>query len=276
MKEANAKFAGSIPEVYHENLGPLLFEPFARDLAARVTLPPSGSDGSAILELAAGTGILSRRLRETLPPDASLTVTDLNEPMLDVARKLVGDAPGVTWQQADASALPFPDRSFDAVISQFGIMFFPDKEGAAREVRRVLRPGGRFWFNVWRSLEDNPIARITHRTIASFFASDPPDFYLVPFGYHEESRIRADLTRAGLENIAFAPVDIEGVSPSAEHAANGLVRGNPVLIAIQERGVADPQAIVAAVAQALVKEFGDRPLRIPLRALVVSSNRPAA
>lgn len=271
METPHAHFAGSIPETYHRHLGPLLFEPYAADLAGRLEL--TAREAPRVLELAAGTGILTRRLRERLPAGASLVATDLNEPMLAVARANLGDTAGVAWRQADASELPFAAETFDAVVCQFGLMFFPDRARAAREAARVLKPGGQFLFNVWDSLERNPLGRIAHETIAGFFPSEPPDFYKVPFGLYDLSASQALLESAGFEEVRAVTVPFVAQAPSAEHAAIGLVRGNPILLAIRERGMAEPDEIVASVAAALAKAFGDWPLRVPMQAHVFTAKR---
>jgi SAM-dependent methyltransferase len=274
VKQADARFAGSIPETYDTHLGPLFFEPYAADLAARLArLELPTAQGSRVLEIAAGTGILTRRLRQALPPAVTLVATDLNEPMLEVARRRLGSVPGIEWRQADATALPFPDRTFDAVVCQFGLMFVPDKTLAAREVFRVLRPGRRFLFNVWGSLEENPLGRIAHEAVASFFPADPPGFYLVPFGLHDTAAIAAILAGAGFEEIEVSTVGLRAEAPSAEHAAVGLVRGSPILNAIEERGSAKPETIIAAVAAGLAGAYGEGPLRVPMQAHVISALR---
>ena len=150
MTDRSAQFTGSIPAAYDRYLGPMLFEPYAADLVARVAVPSK----AAVLELACGTGILTQRLRRALPVTVTLTATDLNEPMVAYARGKMPNAP-VTWQQADAQQLPFPDGAFDAVACQFGFMFVPDKAKAFGEVRRVLKPHGLLAFNVWLGLEEN-------------------------------------------------------------------------------------------------------------------------
>jgi len=132
---SHASFSGSVPENYNRLLGPVLFEPYARDLVARL----DRRDGVRVLEVACGTGIVTRRLREELPPAARLVATDLNEPMLDEARRNV-PLDGITWQQADAQELPFPDDAFDAYVCQFGLMFLPDKVRGFDEARRVVTP----------------------------------------------------------------------------------------------------------------------------------------
>ena len=262
--DKNAHFAGSIPEAYDRYLGRVLFQPYAEDLAARLKLEENGS----VLELACGTGILTRILRDRLPATAKLVATDLNEPMIETAAKKFREGEGIEWQQADASSLPFDDRSFDAVVCQFGIMFVPDKALSAREAHRVLKPGGVFLFNVWDALDHNALGRIAHETISSFFEKDPPTFYQIPFGYHHQGEIKRLLAEAGFRDIRIDVVTKVGGASRAEDAAQGLVRGNPVALAIAERDPALLPVIEEAVTGALKKELGEI-VRAPMRALVV-------
>lgn len=264
MTDHNAQFTGSIPAAYDRFLGPMLFEPYADNLTARLTVPPT----AAVLELACGTGILTGRLRCALPATVTLTATDLNEPMLAYARAKLPGA-GISWQPADAQALPFPDAAFDAVACQFGLMFVPDKTRVFGEVRRSLRANGQFIFNVWLSLAENPLGRIARDTIARYFTGDPPTFYDVPFGFHDESTIRGLLRAAHFEVVSCERVVLEARSPSAHDAAIGLVTGNPILLDVVGRATAPPAEIIRAVAAALAAEGGAAPLRLPMGALVV-------
>ncbi len=265
MQDANATFAGSIPEIYDRYLGPIKFERYASDLAGRLT--PKGLKD--VLEIACGSGIATRALREKLPATVRLVATDLSEPMVAYARSKPGGVSGVEWRQADAAALPFPENSFDAVVCQFGVMFVPEKAAAMREARRVLRPGGTFAFNVWDRLEENPLGQIAHETIAGFFAQDPPQFYTVPFGFYDQEQIRLLLREAGFTDVFIEPVSFEVEIRSTMDAAIGLVRGTPVLTAIQERGGVEVDTVVAAVAEALRERLKGDPLRARMKALVV-------
>lgn len=269
---ADARFVDSVPDIYDRHLGPLLFAQYARDLATRLTAGERPM--RKVLEIAAGTGILTEQLARQLPPqETAIVATDLNPPMLAVARRRLGDdasASRIEWREADATTLPFPDQSFDAVVCQFGVMFFPDKPQAASETLRVLVPGGVWLFNVWGSLRENPIPRIAHETITSYFRDDPPQFYQVPFCMHEEQATRELLADAGFSDVSVVPVRFTAEAPSAHHAAVGLVRGNPVLAAIEERGTVGADEIIEAVAAALARELGDKPMRAPMLAYVVS------
>ena len=270
MADRDAAFVGSIPEHYDRYLGPILFHRYADDLAGRLAVKP----GMRVLETACGTGILTERLVARLRGQGTLVATDLNEPMLAHARSKLGDPAKLEWRRADATALPFDDASFDAVVCQLGLMFYQDKAAGVRQALRVLKPGGRYLFNVWDALEHNAVARIAHETAASFFSSDPPRFYTVPFSLHDPTRVGAWLTEAGFEDIEVTPLAKSGTSPSAADAATGLVHGNPLYLEIMERRPEALAEITAALARSLAAHLGDRPVRCALRAFVFSARKP--
>ncbi|MEP6603187.1 MAG: methyltransferase domain-containing protein [Spartobacteria bacterium] len=267
-RDPNVVFDGSIPENYDRYLGPALFEPYARDLVERL----APRKPKSVLEIACGTGIVTRRLRAQLGRDVYLVATDLNPGMLEFARKKFTDDANIEWEIADAGALPFPDESFEAVVCQFGVMFAPDKEAAMREAFRVLKPGGVFLFNVWDSMQQNAFAQIAHETIASFFERDPPTFYEVPFGMHDARVVRGLLNRAGFDAVELSPVKLPCRSASAADFAIGLVRGNPVSTAIQERKVKIDN-VISAVAKKLAERCGSAPYEDTMQALVWSAER---
>jgi ubiquinone/menaquinone biosynthesis C-methylase UbiE len=244
MSSTDAVFAGSIPALYDRLLGPLLFEPYARDIAARTAALRPGR----ILETAAGTGIVTAALLDSAP-ESEIVATDLNQAMLEVAAGAIPSG-RVTFQQADAQALPFADCSFDAVVCQFGAMFFPDRIAAYREARRVLKPGGRFLFNVWDRLDRNPASAAAAAAVAALFADDPPSFLdRVPFGYHDTARIETDLRAAGFTDIAAETVAMAS-RVDAGDAAVGLCQGTPLRAEIEARGSLDEATAAAAAALA--------------------------
>jgi ubiquinone/menaquinone biosynthesis C-methylase UbiE len=226
-----------------------------------------------VLELACGTGIVTRALRERLPRGARLTATDLNEAMLSYAARKFSPEDAVEFRQADACELPFPDESFDAVVCQFGFMFVPDKPKAFREARRVLKSGGTLLFNVWDAIERNDLAHVAHKTIAGFFEKDPPDFYQVPFSMHDSRAVEALVRGAGFKDVEVTRLALPSVSPSAAEAARGLVEGNPVIAAIRERMPSEVGNVVRAVADALADGFGDNPVKARMAAFVFKATR---
>jgi ubiquinone/menaquinone biosynthesis C-methylase UbiE len=270
MSEQPPVFQGSVPENYDRYLGPMFFEPYAADLLTRISVPENGS----VLELACGTGIVTRMLRDRLPPSMKLTATDLSEPMMKFAQRKFDANELTVWQQADASSLPFGAESFDAVVCQFGLMFVPDKVQAMREARRVLKPGASFLFNVWAALEQNDFARITHETVGAFFENDPPSFYEIPFGYHDRAAIESALREAGFDDVRCADVSHVGRASSAATAAIGLVEGTPIAQAITERDPAALPRVREAVAEALRTRFGETSIGGNLRALVFQATTP--
>ena len=250
MSDTDRAFVGSIPDIYDTYMGPLMFEVFAVDLARRF----AGFDGS-LLETAAGTGRVTRALARTIGPGARIVATDLNEPMIARGAEAVRDR-AVTWQQADAQQLPFDDASFDAVVCQFGVMFYPDKAAGHSQARRVLRSGGRYVFSVWDNLAANDVTRVAQEAMKTIFPDDTPDFMArVPFGYHDRDRIRSDLGPAAFASIEIETVTLPTTAPSASDAAIALCMGTPLRAEIERRpGTLDDA--VAAVTEALATEFG--------------------
>ena len=266
MTNDTPAFAGSIPADYEARLVPMFFEPHARDLAARLPVRTS-----RVLETAAGTGVVARHLLERLDADATVVVTDLQDAMLAVARQRIGRDPRVTIQAADAVDLPYDDRSFDLVVCQFGLMFFSDKLAGLKEARRMLTPDGTFLLSTWASLDDNPVAGITYEEVARAFPDSPPPFLQVPFGMHDPDAVIDLLHAAGFSYVTSEVVALEAVSPSAHHAAVGLLCGSPLFTQLQDRGLDDPRELIDALAARLAREGGFAPMRLPMKAFVFTA-----
>jgi ubiquinone/menaquinone biosynthesis C-methylase UbiE len=249
------EFNGSIPDDYDRHLGPLLFDFSGRDMARRVEAGLGGQASARVLEVACGTGISTEHLWRQLPSGTRIFATDISPAMLDYAIERRGELPGVSFHQAPADALSFDEAHFDALVCQFGIMFFDDKPAALAEFARVLRPGGLLAFSVWESHAKNPVVGLSHRTITSFFASDPPSFLKLPFSYHDTEAISALVADAGFETVETWRVQETVRSNDAPGIARGFVMGNPGVIEIRERGSADPDAIVRELADRIEAEF---------------------
>ena len=267
MSDDVAGFVGSIPENYDRGLGPIFFTDYAEHTARLV----AGYAPSRVLETGAGTGIVTRRLRDLLPATTRLIATDLNPPMLDVARKKFRPDEPVEFQHADAMALPFGDASFDAVVCQFSVQFFPDKEKSYREAYRVLAPGGRYVFSVWDG-DYNRHARITDEVAAQFFPTDPPQFYRVGTGYNKIDPIKVSLSDAGFIGLRIAVLTREKQVSDIGAFARALVYGNPLIDMIRTRGGVDPDQVANALGEALARELGN-PARLPLQAILFEATR---
>jgi ubiquinone/menaquinone biosynthesis C-methylase UbiE len=252
-RRPDAAFNSKIAELYDRHMVPLVFEPYAADLASRVgALGPS-----LVLETAAGTGVATRALARALPAHVSLVATDLNQAMLDRAAA-VGTQRPVRWQQADAAHLPFGDASFDVVACQFGVMFFPDKARAFSEARRLLRPGGALVFSTWDRLEENELADAVTAALASHFSEDPPRFMArTPHGYFDREAISRDLASAGFDAAPrFETVAARSRAASAEEAAIAFCQGTPLRSEIEARAGAGLGAATSVCTAALASRFG--------------------
>jgi SAM-dependent methyltransferase len=251
---------------YDVGLGPVIFADYAADMARRV----AAAKPRTVLEIAAGTGIVTRALRDALPATASLTATDLSPGMLEIAKaKFTGDE-NVAVQPADALALPFPDASFDVVACQFGVMFYPDKDKGHREAMRVLKPGGRYIFSVWDAHRNNPFARVVQEMIERVFPVDPPQFMKVPFSYGFDA-IQDSLLGDGLPELTAHVIAVDKTIPDVRLFAAGMVLGSPFRDQLKARGIA-PEPAVDNLTKEYERAFGS-PARMRLRAIVYEARK---
>jgi SAM-dependent methyltransferase len=229
MAQNDSAFTGNLPQLYDRELGSAMFMPYAADIADRLKGMASGK----LLETAAGTGIVTQALAHSLSPSVEIIATDLNQPMLDHAATKPG-MEHVKFQQADALALPFSDQSFDVVVCQFGIMFFPGRVAGMREARRVLKPGGKFLFNVWGNIADNPVMAVTVEALAKRYPAHPNWFLeRTPCGYFDPDRIRVDLNAAGFPSARIETAKLTGRSSGPRAPAVGFCQGSPMIAEIQ-------------------------------------------
>src|SRR3954463_2406384 len=266
MLETDKVFAGSIPENYDRYMVPLIFQPYAADIARRAaSLSPS-----AILETAAGSGVVTRALARILHRGARYIATDLNQPMVDYAASRQPPDTRIEWRQADAQALPFEDAAFDLVCCQFGAMFFPDRPSAYREARRVLKPGGTFLFNAWDRIDENVFADDVTNALAEFFPEDPPRFMArTPHGYHDVALIRSDLAKAGFSNVTIETRAEQSRAPSPRHAAIAYCQGTPLRNEIEARSAEKLEAATDHAAAAIADKHGSGEVAAKIQAHVI-------
>jgi ubiquinone/menaquinone biosynthesis C-methylase UbiE len=269
MTATDKVFAGSIPELYERYFVPLIFEPYALDLAGRI----ADAAPHDVLETAAGTGIVTRAMAARLPKDVRIVATDLNQPMLDQAAARLGADHRVTWRQADAQKLPFEDRSFDVVACQFGVMFFPDKAQGFSEARRVLKPNGRFLFSVWDRIETNEFADVVTEALAEMFPQDPPRFMArTPHGHYDTGQLQEQLKAVGFSNITVDAVEHRSRAPSPREPAIAYCEGSPLRSEIEARGPGRLEEATNRCADAIAKRFGTGAVDGLIRAYVISAS----
>lgn len=264
MTQVTSQFIGNIPEHYDKGLGPVIFVDCAEEMARRA----AATGAMNVLEIAAGTGIVSRKLRDALSADAHLIVTDLNSPMLEIAQTKFRAGERIELRQADAMALPFASCEFDLVVCQFGVMFFPDKISSFREAARVLRPGGLYIFNTWGSMAANPHSQVSYEVAAKFLTVDPPQYGKVPYSYHDAKAVKVDLQAAGWSDVQHDMFTLGKCVADLPGYADGVVFGTPLIGEIQRRGNIDPKEVVEAIISELQIRFGPEPITIPLQANV--------
>ena len=277
MSESDKVFAGSIPKLYDTLMVPLIFDAYAADLAELV----AASSPGAVLETAAGSGVVARALAPRLKPDARYVVTDLNQPMLDHAASRQGPDSRIAWRQADALDLPFEDASFDVVCCQFGAMFLSNRIAGYAETRRVLQPGGRFVFNVWDRIEENAFADEVTHALAAVFPHDPPRFLArTPHGYHDTALIREELSRAGFTHIEIETRQKVSRAPTAHDAATAYCQGTPLRNEIEARDASLLQLATDHAAKAIASRHGEGPVAGKIQAqlswLVMAKERVVA
>jgi SAM-dependent methyltransferase len=261
-----------VPELYDRHLVPLIFAPYADDLVTRLRDLDLGS----VLEVAAGSGVVTRAMASGLPASVSITATDLSQPMIDYG-ELVGTSRPVVWQSGDVMDLPFGDASFDAVVCQFGVMFFPDRPAAFAEVARVLRPGGVFLFNVWDAIEQNEFAAVVTAAVGGLFADDPPLFLArTPYSYFDEATIQADVAAGGkfVSPAHVAVLEARSRARSAEVPAIAFCQGTPLRNEIEARHPSRLAEATAVAAAAIEERFGKTDVDGKIRGLVISATRP--
>ena len=246
-------FSESIPAFYEKYLVPLIFEYYATDLGKRV----ASESVSDVLEIAAGTGVVTRALVDELGSQGSIVATDLNQAMLDHGASVRSDE-NVKWLQADAQSLPFEDATFDAVVCQFSVMFFPDRAKVYSEVKRVLKPGGRFLFNVWDRIDENEFADIVTKSLSNLFPTDPPLFLArTPHGYSDIDEIASDLRTGGF----VADPDVETLTARSKASSPSIpaiayCQGTPLRNEIESRDSSQLKHATEVATTAISDRFG--------------------
>ena len=266
-RTSDSSFTDDVARFYEATLVPLIFELYAEDLAARVrVLEPNN-----VLEVACGTGVVTRALATALPNWCEIVATDLNNAMVAHAES-VGTARTVSWRQADVMALPYDDESFDVVVCQFGVMFFPDRVAAYREIRRILRPGGTFLCNIWNDIEHNEFAAVVTDAVSTLYPEDPPVFLArTPHGHGCPTEIEADVRAAGFKKCELFQLDNISVAATPDVPAIAYCQGTPLRNEIEAREPGGLQRATVVATEAIRTRFGPGPVEGRISAVIVSA-----
>ena len=267
MAEQVFKFTGASSAYYDQYMGPFLFESYGMEMASRV--PKQGT--SAVLELASGTGRVTRHLRQQLPPSVKLVATDISPDMLEIAKTKFTSSDDVEFKVADMQNLPFADNTFDVAVCQFGMMFPPDKQKAANEAYRVLKPGGKFLFTTWEQTTRVGIFNLIYdEHVIPFFKGEDTSRFRVPFAMYDPDLLTGLLAKANFKNAAVDRVVLTGVAETAEGLVKGLFTTHAVGKEVHDR---DPRAFESMSRQLeseIIKRFSNNPVKCELAAYVVS------
>lgn len=262
-------FAGSVPANYEQYLGPILFEPYALDMMKR--LPKASLNN--VLEIACGTGRVTKHLLNTLTENGKLVATDLNPDMIEVAKQKVADN-RIEWQVADALQLPFADNIFDAVICQYGVMFFPDKPKGFAEAYRVLKPGGIFLFNAWDNIEFNPAINILNNVLQEEFGEEAPNFLKEgPYSFYDQEQIKLLLKDACFKKNELEVVKVASSFSSINDLAKGFLEGSPLFSYLQEKDKDKREVVSEKIRQQLISKYGENAGTVNLQAIVCKSEK---
>jgi ubiquinone/menaquinone biosynthesis C-methylase UbiE len=210
---------------YEEFLVPAMFAPFAERLVEQGGVSP----GSGVLDVACGTGAVSRAAARRAGPAGSVTGVDLGEPTLAIARSHVIDdgAAPIQYVQSDATALPLEDASFDVALCQQGLQFFPDRSAALGEMRRVLKADGRLAIATWKNIERSPFIAVAD-ALASHVSPQASEMMRSPFGLSDALELAHGLSAAGFRDVVVEDETIECTWASHPEFARRLIEAGPV------------------------------------------------
>jgi ubiquinone/menaquinone biosynthesis C-methylase UbiE len=268
MAHSSIIAADPILAIRDRYLAPSLITPFADDIARRLSRISMGP----LLEICADTGILTQAIGSALSAGLTIIATDPSQETVDHASIKPGMA-RISWQRADPCDQPFFDATFGIVVCHFGVVAINDRVPAFRDVRRVMKQGGRFVFSVPASLRHNPVAECLQQALESLFPADPPDFLRHTLhGYADNETIDDDLTAAGFTDAIYTTVELPYVAASAEHAATGYCLGTALRPEIEARAPGDAERVVQAAAAALEQRFGTGTIEAAMRAHIISAS----
>src|SRR5215207_6218516 len=269
------QLTGNAAELYERYLVPAITGVWAADLVRRAALQP----GERVLDVACGTGIVARLAAERVGAQGAVVGLDLNTAMLAVARALPQSGAAITWQEASVLAMPFPDATFDVVVCQLGLQFFPDRPQALREMRRVLVPGGRLLLSVFGPIEHNPATHALAATLERHLGADAAAIKRAEHGLADAEELHELVTGAGFADVAIETATQEVRFPSPSEYVRIQFAATPLATVVRELNDGQQahllDAVVADVTAALHGHMRDDQLVFPQECHILSARQGA-
>ena len=266
-------FAGSVPENYERYLVPTIFSPWAV-LLVDIAAPQLGE---RVLDVACGTGIVARLVAGRVGPGGKVVGLDSSPAMLAVARSVSPiSGAAVEWSEASALAIPFPEATFNLVLCQQGLQFFPDRPAALREVHRVLVPDGRLVLSVWRAIQYSPGFAILAEALARHVSSEAGKAMQTPFSLGEVDELRTLVVAAGFRDVTIRSAVKSLRFPSPEDFVRRYVAGSALAGLVAQVSPDIPEALLGDVRQELHNHVDDEGVAFPIEAHVVAARSPGS
>lgn len=257
---------GSAAQVYEEQKVPAMFAPLARATLDAFSISPE----DVVLDLACGTGILARTIRERAGPSVRICGADLNEGMIETARRITKELdPPIQWEVTDVASTPFADGEFTVVMCQQGIQYFPDDQAAVGEMRRVLRKNGRLAITVWAGV--SPFFRALANAIERHVDSDTAKLSLSPFSYDGANRLPGLLSKASFDDVKARTITVDRIIGEPAAGIPKEIMSNPVGPAVVVKGDKVMNSIVEDVESACSNFVRGAELIVPQEACFITA-----
>ena len=272
MSESSGwQLGGSGPEAYEQYIVPAWMGEWARDLVAMTDLQA----GSRALDVGCGTGVVTRVIAPLVGPAGRVTGLDVNETMLDTARRMA-DQQGldaIAWRQGDVASMPLEDAAYDVVLCQQGLQYFPDRAAALREMARVLVPGGCLALSVWRGLERHPFFVALVEALESYLGEGSTSSLCAAFSLTDREALRSLVEASGLRRVEVRLEVKMSRYPSLAEFVPGYMAATPMAGAVAALAEADRSQMVSEVVDALQAYVDDGGLAAPMESYIVTAQK---
>ena len=259
-------YGGGAAEIYERHMVPAIFGPWAEDLLALATPKP----GERVLDVACGTGVVTRLVAQRVGPTGTVVGLDLNPGMLAVARAVPPrHGAQIEWREGNVGAIPVADATFDLALCQQGLQFFPDRPAALREIRRVLAPRGRLALSVWRPMQHSSGFEALATALGRLIAPEAAAIMQGPFALGSADELRTLVTGAGFGDVVVQPAAKTLRFPSPEEFVRRYVAATPLAAVVAKANDEARAALITEVDAALKSSVDHDGLAFPIEAHLV-------